>query len=61
MIVNPEPISRDDGGTDFRVSSCPVACYSVNSQGMSVEKCPFLAVQCGATETTLQCTDKDSC
>jgi hypothetical protein len=56
MVVNPEPIPRDDGGTDFRMSECSAACYAVNAQGMSVEiPCPFLKVVIG--DYPLRCGD----
>ena len=36
------------------MSECSAACYAVNYQGMSVEKCPFLKVEIGEP---LKCSD----
>ena len=46
--MNPEPVNRDDGGTDYRMPECQGICYSVDEEGYCVTKCERLVVGLGS-------------
>jgi len=40
--IDPLPVSREDGGIDYKDRSCGMVCYTRNGQGVSVRSCEFL-------------------
>ena len=45
--MNPEPVNRDDGGTDYTIHECQDVCYSTDAEGFCVTKCEWLVVGLG--------------
>jgi hypothetical protein len=58
MRINPSPVDRGDGGTDYKVQKCEKPCYSLSAEGQSVEQCPFLKIRQGWVEVELHCNDE---
>ena len=53
---DPQPVAREDGGTDYKVPSCPNPCYWTDKEGAYVGQCDHLKVEL----RSMKCTGKTS-
>lgn len=54
---HPEPVKREDGGTDYKIPDCPNVCYHHDNEGCYVSQCPALKVSVYG----LECENDDEC